>query len=596
MQEKIEKKRKEKMQEKSTMQEKQERQLHDEQYYAKLTQDPANAFKRDLKMLVQSFIEVDQDQILKLISEDPQPGKFYLLPKIHKPNNPGRPIVSNKLTLTEKISHYVEFHLKPYAQKANSFIQDTTDFLNKLKNVSNLPNNTMLVTLDVCSLYTNISHSNGLSALKNKLPNNQTTSIILQLTQFILEHNHFKFQDEHYLQTKGTAMGTPMAPQYANIFMAHLEERILKKSTQKPILYLRYIDDIFMLWTHGEKALNIFCSQFNLTDPNIQLTINFALDEINFLDTIIKIKDNKLVTTLYQKPTHKYNYVHPKSSHPPHIFKSIIFSQALRYNRICSDNKDRDSNYIQLKYNFQKLGYDTESINKQINRARSIPRDSLLQYKLKSPKKRTPLVLTYHPQIRFVAYIAKKLQPILKSDPLLQHLFPVPPLIAYRQPPNFKRILTSNKNPQPHPGTFPCNTPRCQLCVHIRTDNIVTGPNNYKFTIRERFTCTSSNVVYLLSCLLCPKAIYIGETGNTIRKRINGHKSDIRNNKNKPVAKHFNLPEHSVSHLQVSILKRTNTNRRQRQIEEQKLISKFNCIQEGLNKDSGFLSHYLKKL
>ena len=65
---------------------------HDKQYYAKLTQDPANAFKRDLKMLVQSFIEVDQDQI-KLIPEDPQPGKFYLLPKIHKPNNPGRPIV-----------------------------------------------------------------------------------------------------------------------------------------------------------------------------------------------------------------------------------------------------------------------------------------------------------------------------------------------------------------------------------------------------------------------------------------------------------------------------------------------------------------------
>ena len=69
-------------------------------------------------MLVQSFTEVDQDQILKLIPQDPQPGKFYLLPKIHKPNNPGRPIVSNKLTLTEKISHYVKFHLKPYAQKA----------------------------------------------------------------------------------------------------------------------------------------------------------------------------------------------------------------------------------------------------------------------------------------------------------------------------------------------------------------------------------------------------------------------------------------------------------------------------------------------
>ena len=105
----------------------------------------------------------------------------------------------------------------------------------------------MLVTLDVCSLYTNISHSNGLSALKNKLSNNQTTLMILQLNKFILEDNHFKFQDEHYPQIKGTAMSTPMAPQYANIFMAHLEERILEKSTQKLTLYLRYIDDIFML-------------------------------------------------------------------------------------------------------------------------------------------------------------------------------------------------------------------------------------------------------------------------------------------------------------------------------------------------------------
>ena len=172
----------------------------------------------------------------------------------------------------------------------------------------------MLVTLNVCSLYTNISHSNGLLALENKLPNYQTTSIILPLTKFILDHNLFKFQNEHYLQIKGTAMGTPMAPQYANIFMDHLEERILEKSTQKPILYLRCIDDIFTLWTHGKAALDIFCSQFNLTDPNIQLTINFALDEINFLDNIIKIKDNKLVTTLYQKPTHRHNYETPKPS------------------------------------------------------------------------------------------------------------------------------------------------------------------------------------------------------------------------------------------------------------------------------------------
>ena len=64
----------------------------------------------------------------------------------------------------------------------------------------------------------------------------------------------------------------------------------MEKSTQKPSFYLRYIDDIFMILS-VEIALATFCSQFNLTDPNIQLTINFASNEINFLDTAIKIKD-----------------------------------------------------------------------------------------------------------------------------------------------------------------------------------------------------------------------------------------------------------------------------------------------------------------
>ena len=59
-------------------------------------------------------------------------------------------------------------------------------------------------------------------------------------------------------------------------------------------------------------------------------------------------------------------------------------------------------------------------------------------------KKPTSLVLTYHLQIKFVTQVAERPQPIIKSDPQL-HLFPVSPLIAYGQPPNFKRILTSKK-------------------------------------------------------------------------------------------------------------------------------------------------------
>ena len=162
-----------------------------------------------------------------------KPGNFYLLPKIHKPNNPGRPIISNNNTLTEHESHFVETLLKPYAQAANSFIQDTTDFLKKLKKIKTVPQNTILATLDVSSLYTNITHNNALKALKNRLPDNQLTDVIIQSTEFILKHNYFNFGNQQFLQLTGTAMGTKMAPQYANIFMANLEENKKSRKSRK---------------------------------------------------------------------------------------------------------------------------------------------------------------------------------------------------------------------------------------------------------------------------------------------------------------------------------------------------------------------------
>ena len=69
----------------------------------------------------------------------------------------------------------------------------------------------------------------------------------MQSTEFILKHNYFNFGNQNFLQLKGTAMGTKMAPQYANIFMSNLEENFLQNTHNKPLIYLRYIDDIFLL-------------------------------------------------------------------------------------------------------------------------------------------------------------------------------------------------------------------------------------------------------------------------------------------------------------------------------------------------------------
>ncbi|CAH2283435.1 Hypothetical predicted protein, partial [Pelobates cultripes] len=82
----------------------------------------------------------------------------------HKSGNAGRPIITGMETLTEQISGLVENTLKPLFTNINSFIKDTTDFLNKLSQITDLPVNTILVTMDVESLYSNIPHTDGINA------------------------------------------------------------------------------------------------------------------------------------------------------------------------------------------------------------------------------------------------------------------------------------------------------------------------------------------------------------------------------------------------------------------------------------------------
>ena len=213
-----------------------------------------------------------------LIQTDPKPGRFYILPKVHKQGNPGRPIVSSNST--ERISQFVDHHLKPLVQTTQSFIKDTTHFLSKLEQLGQLPANSLLVTLDVSSLYTNIPHNEGISACRHFLDtrdrNSSTvgTETLCDLIRMILTMNNFTFNDRHYLQMHGTAMGTRMAPSYANLFLAKFETDALSRAPYQPHTWWRYIDDIFMIWTHSVDDLHAFTSYLNTIHPTIKFTSN----------------------------------------------------------------------------------------------------------------------------------------------------------------------------------------------------------------------------------------------------------------------------------------------------------------------------------
>ena len=119
--------------------------------------------------------------------------------------------------------------------------------------------------------------------------------------------------------------------------MGKIEEEFLATRTLLPLVWWRYIDDIFMVWPHSPTELYSFLSALNNVHETIKFTSNASQESVSFLDVMIH-KDNKgqIETGLYTTPTDAHMYLHYNSYHPVHQKKSIPYSQAIRLRRICS--------------------------------------------------------------------------------------------------------------------------------------------------------------------------------------------------------------------------------------------------------------------
>lgn len=161
---------------------------------------------------------IDKDTLNYLVPKHPRTPTFYILPKAHKnlSQPPGRPIVSGIGSLTDNASKFVDSFLLPHVSGLPSYIRDTSDLLRHIKGIQ-IPRDSLLVAIDVESLYSSIPHKKGVATPRSFLMEQEDTSwplneIILQLLTFILTRNIFIFEDQHYLQTQGMAMGTSCAP------------------------------------------------------------------------------------------------------------------------------------------------------------------------------------------------------------------------------------------------------------------------------------------------------------------------------------------------------------------------------------------------
>ncbi|XP_064461611.1 uncharacterized protein LOC135371549 [Ornithodoros turicata] len=411
-----------------------------------------------------------------------------------------------------------------------------------------------------------------------------------KLVNLILKNNNFEFDSQHYLQISGTAMGTKMAPIYANIFMGTLEEKFVEGRERKPALYKRYLDDIFMIWPHSVRDLIEFINDLNQFHPTIKFTHTYSTATVNFLDVQVRLQDGVLSTDLFRKPTDSQQYLSFHSCHPRHTKLAIPYSQALRYRKICSNDDDLDRNLNQLQQTFVDRHFPPNLVKDALNKAQKIERQSLFGTRKNSTKEDAiNLIVTFAGNIPNIKGILNRHYSILQQSERTKEFFPQAPPVTYRRARNLLDSLVHSKINEPNDspmGCHPCEGRRCQICKSMQHTTIAESTSShFRVTIRANLDCNSSNVIYLLQCNAC-QAQYVGQTKTAFRIRFNNHRSDVTKEPNLPVSRHFSQPGHSINDVSIFLLQTNFSSDRCREQRESYLIYKFQSI---INEDPGVL-------
>ena len=192
-------------------------------------------------------------------------------------------------------------------------------------------------------MYTNIDMTLGLETLKDFLCTNSTnisptfpTHLFLQVMEVVMRNNIFSFQDTYWLQTSGTAMGTPVACAYAMVTYGHYENSTILLNFKANLLYYRrYIDDIFGIWIPLSTKNNTERWEQFKNQLNSWVSLKWVIEEpthnTNFLDLTLTISESKVITITFQKDMNLYLYIPAGSAHPPSCLKGLITGEMRRY-------------------------------------------------------------------------------------------------------------------------------------------------------------------------------------------------------------------------------------------------------------------------
>ena len=514
--------------------------LSDADTYEKIDNPPTIAeiqtdFSKKVKNIISQITNDDMKNVIKSKVNNILPSfpYFYGPPKVHKNGIPLRPIVATCGSPQSKLAKWLADSLSTLLGKiSNSHLLHSSDFISRIRNLG--PTHGKLISLDVTALFTNVPIDFVLDNLKRAADSNifQPPIPIEQfcdLVRLCVDATIFTFEGQVYKQKFGVAMGSPLSPILANLCLEFMEEYHIKPLPEdiKPFIWVRYVDDIFIIYQHDLDAFNNFLHEINSILPTIKFTVEEEENgQLPFLD--VMVIHNKLTNNfsfkIYRKPTNAENYVHFYSNHAINVKRNIVTNMYTRALRIC-DTPHLEAEFNHIQNAFIRLGYPKFFLNRCLSSAKQN------YYNPKNATdKREPhrLTLPYSSQL-------SNIQKAIK--------------VANRYTPG-----------QPVDVTFKYNNTLRSKLVQNRAKEVKNDVG-----------------VYCLPCLQCPSS-YLGETGRSLAIRLEEHKKACREGKNySAVATHSIDIGHRIGFNEAKIVYKCQ-NRNMRRLVEGALISLNNTF------------------
>ena len=415
-------------------------------------------------------------KLYHLLEEAPTAPRMRGLPKVHKRGIPMRPITSGIGSAPHGIAKVLA---KPLSKSLGSLspahIQNTSDMMQRLNEIDGVADK-KLASFDVTALFTNVPVEGALSAIKKVVDGLDDAHLPLPKGQYMkmvklcMEFGCFKFNATEYVQHSGLAMGSPLSPVGACLYMEELEQSHFMNIIGADSTWVRFVDDVLVV-VPKDHDLDETLALLNAVNPKVQFTLEKESNgSLAFLDTSIVRTDNIFKFKVFRKPTNKEDYVHFYSAHAERVKSGIVIGFFLRAFRIC--NAEYLAEEIQHIYDtFTKLKYPKGFLVKQKKKAEEIIKNK------KSAKKteKKPEGWITIPYSRQADAISKKLESI--------------------------GVRVAKNSGQTIKGL-------------VKTKD-------------EMKNDSEQSVVYEIPCGGCLKT-YVGETGRGVKTRLKEHKNDVK--------------------------------------------------------------------